>query len=312
MSQAEKWSVARMADQTGRVAIVTGANSGIGFETAKGLAEKGASVVLAARNPAKAEAAVDAIRRERPVGTVRFLRLDLAALASVQDFAAAFAGEFGRLDLLINNAGVMALPKRMETADGFEMQLGTNHLGHFALTGLLFPLLRFTPDSRVVNVSSGAHRAGRMNWDDLHFRRGYTPFGAYSQSKLANLLFTSELQRRLSQARLDTLALAAHPGWTATNLQTHSGIAGLLNPLFGQKPPMGALPTLYAATAPDVNPNGYYGPDGFLEMRGYPKAVGRSAAAQDAAAAARLWQVSEELTGVAFLSNSESVQMASH
>lgn len=302
MSQVEKWGIARMADQTGRVAIVTGANSGIGFETAKALAAKGATVVLACRNPEKGEAAVDAIRRERPAGTVRFLRLELAALASVQDFAAAFAGEFGRLDLLINNAGVMALPKRMETADGFEMQFGVNHLGHFALTGLLFPLLRFTPGSRVVNVSSGAHRAGRMNWDDLHFRRGYTPFVAYSQSKLANLLFTGELQRRLSQARLDTLALAAHPGWTATNLQTHSGIAGLLNPLFGQKPPMGALPTLYAATAAEVIPNGYYGPDGLLEMRGYPKAVGRSAAAQDVVAAARLWQVSEEGTGVAFLS----------
>lgn len=306
MSQST-WSVASMAEQRGRVAIVTGANSGIGFETAKTLAQKGASVVVAARNPAKGEAAVEEIRREEPVGSVRLMLLDLADLASVRSFAADFSTDFQRLDLLINNAGVMALPKRFETADGFEMQFGTNHLGHFALTGLLFDLLSRTPGSRVVNVSSGAHRGGRMNWDDLHFRQGYTPFGAYSQSKLANLLFTGELQRRFQGAGLDVLAAAAHPGWTATNLQTHSGIAGLLNPIFGQKPPMGALPTLYAATAPEVMPGGYYGPDGLMEMRGYPKRVGMSNRAKDREAAARLWSVSESLTGVAYLSENEPV-----
>ena len=307
MSMQKRWNAARIPDQSGRVAIVTGANSGIGFETAKGLAQKGASVVLAARNPAKGEAAVASIRREEPAGSVRLMRFDLADLASVLSFAADIHRDFQQLDLLINNAGVMALPERAETVDGFEMQFGTNHLGHFALTGLLFDLLTRTPGSRVVNVSSGAHRGGRMNWDDLHFRQGYTPFGAYSQSKLANLLFTGELQRRIQEAGLDVLAAAAHPGWTATNLQTHSGIAGLLNPIFGQKPPMGVLPILYAACAPEVMPGGYYGPDGLMEMRGYPKQVGMSNRAKDGEAAARLWSVSESLTGVAYLSENEAV-----
>jgi NAD(P)-dependent dehydrogenase (short-subunit alcohol dehydrogenase family) len=302
MSNQNKWDVTQMADQTGRVAIVTGANSGIGFETAKQLAKKGATVVMACRNQAKGETAADAIRSEEPAGSVQVMALDLSSLASVRAFAAEFSSQFDRLDLLINNAGVMALPKRFETVDGFEMQFGTNHLGHFALTGLLFDLLVKTPESRVVNVSSGAHRAGRMAWDDLQSQRSYSPFVAYSQSKLANLLFTNELQRRLDRAGVKTLATAAHPGWTATNLQTHSGLAGLLNPFFGQKPPMGALPTLYAATEPSVVPMGYYGPDGLMEMRGYPKPVGTSGSAQDQAAAARLWDLSEALTGVAFLS----------
>jgi len=291
-----------MADQTGRVAVVTGANSGIGFETAKELARKGATVILACRSQKKGEAAAAAIRGENPTGRVQMMRLDLSSLASVRAFAQTFTAALDRLDLLINNAGVMALPRRAETADGFEMQFGTNHLGHFALTSLLFDLLARTPDSRVVNVSSGAHRAGRIHWDDLQFRHAYTPFGAYSQSKLANLLFTVELQRRLDKAGVGVTATAAHPGWTATNLQTHSGVAGFLNPLLGQKPPMGALPTLYAAAAPDITPAGYYGPDGLLEMRGYPKQVGSSGAAQDTIASARLWAESEKLIGVAFLS----------
>jgi len=302
MAQSTKWTTASIPDQTGRVAIVTGANSGIGFETAKALAEKGAAVVLACRSQAKGKSAAEAIPREKLGGSVTVMALDLASLTSVRAFAGEFSHAFDRLDLLINNAGVMALPKRMETADGFEMQFGTNHLGHFALTGLLFDLLARTPGSRVVNVSSGAHRPGRIHWDDLQFKHSYTPFGAYSQSKLANLLFTNELQRRLNKAGSAVTATAAHPGWTATNLQTHSGAAGFLNPIFGQKPPMGALPTLYAATAPDILPAGYYGPDGMLEMRGYPKPVGSSGAAQDAAAAARLWAESEKLTGVSFLS----------
>lgn len=302
MTDRRKWTAASVPDQTDRVAIVTGANSGIGYETAKELARKGATVVLACRSQSKGAAAAGAICQEIPQANVEAMTLDLASLASVRAFVGAFTGAFDRLDLLINNAGVMALPKRMETVDGFEMQFGTNHLGHFTLTGLLFDLLAQTPGSRVINVSSGAHRAGRMRWDDLQHKQSYTPFGAYSQSKLANLLFTNELQRRLDKAGAAVTATAAHPGWTATNLQTHSGVAGLLNPIFGQKPPMGALPTLYAATAPDVIPNGYYGPDGFLEMRGYPKQVGSSKAGQDAATAARLWTESEKLTGVSFLS----------
>ena len=300
MSQEKKWDATAMSDQTGRVAIVTGANSGIGFETAKELAKKGATVVMACRNQAKGEAAVDVIRSEKPAGGVQVMALDLSSLASVRTFAAEFSAKFERLDLLINNAGVMALPKRFETEDGFEMQFGTNHLGHFALTGLLYDLLTKTPDSRVVNVSSGAHQAGRMAWDDLQFTKSYSPFGAYSQSKLANLLFTYELQRRMDSAGMKTLATAVHPGWTATNLQTHSGVTGLLNPLFGQKPPMGALPTLYAATAPEAVAAGYYGPDGFMAMRGYPKRTESNARSHDLEAARKLWAVSEELTAVSF------------
>lgn len=300
MASQKKWDATQMPDQTGRVAIVTGANSGIGFETAKALAKKGATVVLACRNQAKGEAAAEAIRSETPAGSVPVMALDLASLASVRAFAAEFSSKFERLDLLINNAGVMALPNRLETADGFEMQFGTNHLGHFALTGLLFDLLAKTPDSRVVNVSSGAHQAGRMAWDDLQSEKSYSPFGAYSQSKLANLLFTYELQRRLDRAGIRTMATAAHPGWTATNLQTHSGVAGLLNPIFGQKPPMGALPTLYAATAPEALPAGYYGPDGFMGMRGYPQQTKSNARSHDVEAAQGLWTISEKLTAISF------------
>jgi len=302
MSMQNRWTAAQMPDQTGRVAIVTGANSGIGFETAKALALKGATVVMACRNLTKGETAADAIRLAKPAGSVQVMALDLSSLASVRAFAGEFIRSFDRLDLLINNAGVMALPKRVETADGFEMQFGTNHLGHFALTGLLFGLLDRTPGSRVVNVSSGAHRAGRMRWDDIQSDKSYSPFVAYSQSKLANLLFTHELQRRVDKAGAKVTVTAAHPGWTATNLQTHSGIAGFLNPFFGQQPPMGALPTLYAAVGPDVPPASYYGPNGFMEMRGYPKRVGTSSAAQNQAGAVLLWAVSEELTGVTFLS----------
>ncbi len=302
MTQRRKWTAANVPDQTGRVGIVTGANSGIGYETARVLAAKGATVVMACRSQSRGEAAAAAIRGENPKGGVQMIILDLSSLASVRAFAGEFSHAFDRLDLLINNAGVMALPKRAETADGFEMQFGTNHLGHFALTGLLFPLLARTSGSRVVNVSSGAHRPGRIHWDDLQLKHSYTPFGAYSQSKLANLLFTNELQRRLDKAGSAVTATAAHPGWTATNLQTHSGAAGFLNPIFGQEPPMGALPTLYAATASDVLPAGYYGPDGLFEMQGYPKQVGSSKAAQDTASAARLWTESEKLTGVSFLS----------
>lgn len=305
MSMQKRWSVAHIPDQSGRVAIVTGANSGIGFETAKGLAERGATVVMACRNLEKGERAAQAIRAEKLLGRVEVTALDLSDLASVSAFAQEFSAVFDRLDLLINNAGVMALPERAETVDGFEMQFGTNHLGHFALTGLLFGLLNRTPGSRIVNVASNVHRFGQMHWDDIQCEKNYTPFGAYSQSKLANLLFTQELQRRLEKNGASTTATAAHPGWTATNLQAHSGLARLLNPLFSQQPPMGALPTLYAATAPDVIPGAYFGPDGLWEMRGYPKRVDMSSRAKDREDAARLWAVSERLTGVSFLSESE-------
>jgi NAD(P)-dependent dehydrogenase (short-subunit alcohol dehydrogenase family) len=237
------------------------------------------------------------------------MALDLASLASVRSFASAFLAKHEVLHGLINNAGVMALP-RCETVDGFEMQLGTNHLGHFALTGWLLPSLLAAPGSRVVNLSSTMHRIGRMRWDDLHGRSRYSKWPAYGQSKLANLLFSYELQRRLDAKRAQTISVACHPGYAATNLQfagprmegsslMETG-AALLNRVMAQSAAMGALPTLYAATAPDVKGGEYFGPGGFAEMWGPPKRVRSSRRSQDAADAARLWEVSEEATGVRF------------
>ncbi len=298
MTKSEKWTADQMPDQTGRVAIVTGANSGIGYETAHQLARHGATVIMACRNQKKAATAAAAIEQEGPAGSVEVMTLDLADLTSVRAFAQAFRQRHDRLDLLINNAGVMMPPERWETADGFEIQFGVNHLGHFALTGLLLDPLLETPASRVVTVSSSMARFGEMNFDDLQGERSYSSRGAYSQSKLANLLFTFELQRRLAAAGAETIAVASHPGYTATDLQRHSRLFRVLNPLVAQKPEKGALPTLYAAVGEDVIGGGYYGPDGFQEMRGHPVKVTPPASARDEAAAARLWAVSEALTGV--------------
>ncbi len=290
---ANTWTAARLPRQDGRTVIVTGANSGIGFHAAKALAGVGARVVLAVRDVAKGEQAAAGM-----TGTTEVRRLDLADLASVRGFAQAWTGD---IDVLVNNAGVMALPER-RTADGFEMQVGTNHLGHFALTGLL---LAHVTD-RVVTVSSGAHRMGKIALDDLNWeRREYQRWPAYGQSKLANLLFTLELQRRLHEAGSPVLAVAAHPGYAATNLQTRTehrlqdALMAVGNRLMAQSDEAGSWPTLYAATQ-DVPPAAYVGPDGFQEMRGHPTLVGRSAAATDPEVAARLWARSEELTGVTF------------
>jgi NAD(P)-dependent dehydrogenase (short-subunit alcohol dehydrogenase family) len=298
------WTPADIPDQTGRTIIVTGANSGIGLEAARALAAAGAHVVLACRDPSKAADAAAEVGRAAPGAGVEVRLLDLASLASIRDFAKGFADGHERLDVLINNAGVMAIPRRT-TADGFEMQLGTNHLGHFALTGLLFERLLATEGSRVVNVSSTAHRAGRIDFDDLQSERRYSRWGAYGQSKLANLLFTFELSRRLDGAQWTA---ACHPGWASTNLQLAGArmegsrwlemLATGMNRLFGQDAAMGALPTLYAATAPDVEGGDYIGPDGFAETWGYPKKVGSSARSRDPEAARRLWEVSQDLTGV--------------
>ena len=303
------WSAADIPDQSGRVAIVTGANSGLGIETSLALAAKGAHVVLACRDPQRGRAALDKVRRASPKESVEAIPLDLASLASVRAFADAFGARHPRLDRLVNNAGVMAIPRRT-TADGFEMQLGTNHLGHFALTGLLLPKLLGTPNARIVNVSSSAHRPGKIHFDDLQLERGYGKWVAYSQSKLANLLFTFELDRRLRKAGKTAIAAAAHPGYAATNLQTvgtqmtGSKLAEQVflfgNRLFAQSAAMGALPSLYAATADDVQGGDYYGPSSIGEMWGPPRKVGCSARARDAASAARLWDVSEKLTGVRF------------
>jgi NAD(P)-dependent dehydrogenase (short-subunit alcohol dehydrogenase family) len=287
------WSTADLPDMTGRRVIVTGANSGVGRAAARALAAAGARVVLAVRNTEKGGTAAAAMP-----GDTEVRPLDLASLASVREFAAGWEGE---VDLLINNAGVM-VPPLTRTADGFELQLGTNHLGHFALTNLL--LDRVT--GRVVTVSSTAHRMGAIDFGDLNWeRKPYRAWRAYGQSKLANLLFTAELQRRLAAAGSPVLATAAHPGYAATNLQFHSGrrafdaISAIGNRLLAQDEEGGALPTLYAATA-DVPGNSFAGPGGFMEQRGAPKLVGRAGAALDAGVARRLWDVSEELTGVRF------------
>ena len=225
------------------------------------------------------------------------MHLDLASLDSVRQFAADFTARYDQLHYLINNAGVMALPERRETADSFEMQFGTNHLGHFALTGLLTKHILRTPGARIVNVSSSAHRFGQMNFDDLNAKNSYTPWSAYGQSKLANILFTRELQRRFDAAGVDVIATSAHPGWTATNLQVHSGLFSFLNPFFAQTPDMGTLPTLYGAFGP-AKGGEYFGPDGFMNMRGYPTENISKPHSHNMADAAVLWEMSEELTGI--------------
>ena len=293
------WTAADIPLQTGHVAIVTGANSGIGLETTKALAVKGAEVVMACRNLAKADLAADGIRAEVPGAKLRVMQLDLADLASVEAFAEAFGREYDKLELLVNNAGVM-VPPYSKTKDGFELQFGANHLGHFALTGRLMPHLRATPGARVISVSSGAHKMGKLEFDNLQAEKGYRAWSAYAQSKLANLLFMRQLNTYFTHEGIDALAAAAHPGWTGTNLQANSGPMKVLNRVFAQNPDMGALPTLYAATAPDVKPNDYYGPDGFQEMRGHPEKVSMTQSAQDDGLAERLWRVSEKLTGVRY------------
>ena len=295
----KNWTAEQLSDQTGRVAIVTGANSGIGFETARVLAEKGATVVMACRNLVKANPKADEIRGAHPEATVEVMELDLSDLESVRRFADAFRAKHSRLDLPINNAGIM-VPPYGTTTQGFETQFGVNHLGHFALTGSLLDLVIQTPGSRIVTVSSVAHQFGKIQFSDLNSEKGYKAQSAYGQSKLANLLFTYELQRRLAAAGKDTLAVAAHPGWTETNLQEYAKGVKFLNRFFGQEPLMGALPTLYAATESDVNGAEYYGPSGFMEMNGPPKRVRSNKRSRDRNVAERLWSVSEELTGVRF------------
>ncbi|MHB1023528.1 MAG: oxidoreductase [Acidobacteriaceae bacterium] len=312
-----KWTTANIPSQAGKIAIITGANSGIGFHTALELARAGARVVLACRNPAKGEAALARIRQQLPTVQVELALLDLASLTSIRQFAADFLQRGEQLDLLINNAGIMALPQRQTTKDGFEAQFGTNHLGHFALTGLLFPaLLQAASQSlelpRIVNVSSIAHKQGRMHFEDLQFTQQYNPWKVYQQSKLANLLFTLELNRRIHAAKLHLRAITSHPGVAATNLfesGPNAGKAGLrakammrLVNFIGQSDAQGALPSLYAATSADVVDGGFYGADGLLEFRGSPVRVTPRPQAMDPLAAAKLWGISEQLTRVKFVS----------
>jgi NAD(P)-dependent dehydrogenase (short-subunit alcohol dehydrogenase family) len=295
------WTIAQIPDQHGRTVVITGANTGLGFETAKALATRGATVVLAVRNLDKGEEAVARITETTPGADVSPCRLDLSSLDSVRAGAEELRASHERIDLLINNAGVMYTPQG-RTADGFETQFGTNHLGHFALTGLLLDRMLTTPGSRVVTVSSGGHRIrARIHFDDLNLERGYSRVAAYGQSKLANLLFTYELQRRLAPLGT-TAALAAHPGTSKTelgrNMPAPMRALQLLTPT--QPASMGALPTLRAATDPQARGGQYYGPDGLFEMRGHPTVVRSSAQSHDVELQRRLWTVSEELTGVTF------------
>ena len=296
-----RWTAADVPDQSGRTVLVTGTTSGLGLQTALALARKGARVLMTARSTERGEQALARVRREVPGAAVELVALDLADLASVRAAAADVTQRAAALDVLIDNAGVMAVP-RSTTRDGFELQLGTNHLGHFALTGLLLPQLLVAPAPRVVVVSSAAHRSGRIAFDDLQSERSYSRWGAYGQSKLANLLFARELQSRVGD-RL--LVAAAHPGYAATDLQSGQGsplleaFMKLGNLVVAQSAAQGAEPALYAATMPDVRPGDYWGPSLF-EVRGTPKRVGRTPAAQDDVVAHRLWEASEELTGVRY------------
>lgn len=294
------WDAQSIPDQSGKTVIVTGATSGIGEETARVLAHKNAHVVLAVRNVEKGERVAAAMRRSTQNQNIAVQRLDLASLASIKAFAEIFANSQGRLDLLVANAGVM-FPPYSKTPDGFELQFGTNHLGHFALAGRLANLLHATAGSRLVVVSSLAHKRGRLDFSDLNWeKRKYNAAQAYCDSKLANLLFAYAYARRLKDQGKTLRVTAAHPGWTSTELQRNMPFSGVLNAIFGQGVEMGALPTLRAACDSAAQPEDYFGPSGWFEMRGWPAKVPSNAASHDPGTADTLWTVSETLTGVAY------------
>ncbi len=295
-----KWKFENIPNQTGRIAIVTGSNSGTGFEAAKALARKGANVIMACRNLEKAEIAKNEILSDYPDVTLEIIQLDLSDLSSVRKFVDKFNEKYDKLNLLVNNAGVMMLPKKEVSPDGFEMQLGTNHFGHFALTGLLLDKMVSTESSRVVNMSSTAHLFGTIDFDDLNWEKSYNKTAAYGRSKLANLLFTYELNRKLQAAGKQTISTAAHPGWTATNLQRHVGFLKFMNNIIAMKPPKGTLSILRAATDPEVKGGEYYGPTKLMGNRGYPEKVKSSKKSHNLEDAKKLWEISEELTGIKF------------
>lgn len=300
-----RWTPRQMPPQQGRVAIVTGANSGIGYQTARYLSRIGATVIMACRNKEKGEAARAKIVSEHPSAKVTVRTLDVADLNSVRQFSEQFLNESGALDLLINNAGVMAIPDRRTTPQGFEMQFGTNHLGHFALTGLLLPALLKQGNSRIVTVASIAHKGGKLNFQDLNAEHGYNPRRAYQQSKLANLVFGLELDRRLRERSLKAISVIAHPGVAVTNIVNNgmgnglqARLTGIVFPFVGQSDDRGSWPLLYAATSPDAHGGGYYGPNGFGEIKGTPVEVRPKPHALDPAAGKQLWEASETMTGV--------------
>jgi NAD(P)-dependent dehydrogenase (short-subunit alcohol dehydrogenase family) len=299
------WTEAQIPDQVGRVAVVTGANSGLGLVTARELAAAGATVIGTARDAAKGDAARAELSDQG--AEVEFRDLDLASLESVRAFAGRLVADHPRIDVLVNNAGVMMTPKG-ETSDGFELQFGTNHLGHFALTGVLLDALAADDASRVVTVSSLEHRPGKIDFDDLGWEHGYSPRPAYQRSKFANAVFGLELDRRLRAAGLPVISLLAHPGYSATNLQTSgpgfpvSAFLRMTNLIFAQSADRGALPQLFAATAPGVTGGQFFGPDGFQQARGAPTEVQPVSRARDEETGRRLWEASEQLTGVSYLS----------
>lgn len=305
----KNWSNTDIPSQATKLAVVTGATGGLGYETALGLAQAGAEVILAGRNEAKGADAVRRILTVAPGAKVRFCMVDLASLASVAAFAKDLLAQSRPIDILANNAAVMATPTRQTTADGFELQLGTNYLSHFALTAWLLPLLVHGGQTRVVQVSSLAHRQGKIHFDDLQLERGYTPWKAYTQSKLAMLIFALELQKRSDANGWGLISNAAHPGYARTDIiangpgadSLQAKLHRLIGPLFSHSSAAGALPTLYAATAPEARPAGYYGPAGFYEMKGPVAASFIAATAKDEIVARRLWEISEQLTGVEWL-----------
>ena len=306
MAATTPWTAEQIPSQTGRTALITGANSGIGYQAAVELARHGAHVLLGCRNAAKGADALQRLLAEVPGAQAEVVELDMASLASIRSFVGAFATRGGALDLLINNAGVMALPQRELTVDGFERQFGTNHLGHFALTGLLMPQLLAAPAPRVVTVASSAHRNGKMEFDNLQSERKYSPWGAYSASKLANILFARELEKRARAVGSKLVSIPVHPGISMTNI-VHNGpgakglkmvVLKVVGPLLMQPDTMGALPTLYGATSPTAVGGEYIGPDGFMEFKGAPVVVQPKPQALDEGVAAKLWDVSEQLTGV--------------
>ncbi len=311
-----EWTIENIPNQNDRCIIITGANSGIGYEAALALAGKGANVILAVRDAQKGEQACAQIHRVYPQAHIEVMPLDLADLASVHHFAETFSRQHKTLALLVNNAGVMGIPYR-KTADGFEMQLGTNHLGHFVLTGLLLPILAATPQARIVTVSSMMHRFGKINFDNLNGEKKYATWAAYSQSKLANLFFAYELNRRLAKAGIDAISVGCHPGYAATNLQFGASrmnrsraqeiLNRLQNTFFAQSAAMGALPILFAATAPGLQGGEYVGPMGWGKMRGYPGIGESNALSHDTRIAQKLWVVSEELTGIQYALSESSV-----
>ena len=304
-----KWTEAEIPVQDGKTVVVSGANSGLGFHTSIALANKGARVIMACRNMEKGEEARQKVQALQPEIEPELWELDLSSLASVRTFAERLVERHGGPDLLINNAGLMVIPY-MKTSDGFEMQFGVNHLGHFALTALLWPHISLKPEARIVNVSSAAHHFGKIRFEDIHWDQGYKKWGAYGMSKLANLLFTRGLTRKITESNSSVIVAAAHPGWAETSLQAKgmlmagssrkAGMFNLANRLLAQSGAMGALPTLYAATAPHVESGSFFGPSGFMRMKGWPALEAPNPNRVTPEEAEKLWELSERLTGIKF------------